>query len=392
MSQAARMIEHQILLNMAEMTKLDGLLMRMERCGVKDTDSRLQAAEARLKIVKEATRGWRNKYFNLTGVRWSAVEVPPLEVKVNGWKTFVKHHEKVAKTVMTVVKPEVLKAMIVEYRGRIQEVELKLAYVRDRVQEGLRIRSTFLEELGKSYAESFAFTVRLIPLDLKVKTLPEIDKALDAARANMQTESKTGNFLKTHRNLKKAADLINYSLAEMTKYFDGVQRGGKMAIAVIKWGAIATTAALTAPLSGSAAILAAMASKGGEEAGTMIGKKWSGEKVTEADVKRALGEVALAGGAASVGEIFKGLAGPVASKVFKTKVPTAAEKKIVEDLLSQAASNNYEEAVKAMTAALNGKKIDYDFWSAAIAPLLPANAGGAVKEKDIREGVAAGAQ
>lgn len=392
MSQAARMIEHQILLNMAEMTKLDGLLMRMESCGVAHTDSRLQKAQSRREIVKEATRGWRNKYFNLTGIRWSAVEVPPLEVKVNGWKTFVKHQEKVGKAIQAAVKPEVLKAMIVEYRGRIQEVELKLAYVRDRVKEGLRIRSTFLEELGKSYAESFAFTVRLIPLDLKVKTLPQIDAALAAAKTHMQTESKTGKFLNTHRNLKKAADLINYSLAEMTRYFDGVQRGGKMAIATIKWGAIATTAALTAPLSGSSAILAAMASKGGEEVGTMMGKKMHGEKVTEADVKRALGEVALAGGAASVGEIFKGLAGPVASKVFKTKVPTAAEKKIVEDLLSQAASNNYEEAVKALAASLNGKKVDYDFWSAAVAPLLPADVGAAVKEKDIREGVAAASQ
>lgn len=52
MSQASKIAEHQILLNMAEMTRIDGELM-----GMSDNHPLRADREGRLATVKEATRG-----------------------------------------------------------------------------------------------------------------------------------------------------------------------------------------------------------------------------------------------------------------------------------------------------------------------------------------------
>jgi hypothetical protein len=389
MNHAVRVVEHQIRLNMAEMTELEGQDMRLERMGVGPGDQRRKDIRKRLTTVNEATRGWRNKYFALTGIRWTAVEMPPLEVKENGQRIWEDEQKRQAKSAVARVKPGVKRAMILEYRERIRQVEQTLFLLRAQVKDALSVPANIFEDTGKAYSATFAFEVQWIPWSVKNETIPRVEQYLESARQALEKEKSGENFRMTHRALMKSAQHLNDGLALMTRYHDRMQQGGKQAIAYIKWGSAAVTGVVAAPASGAAAILVGMAGKAGEEGGTLAARYLNGETLSRADVEKLVGEVLIAGGAAGVGQLLGKLAGPIAGRIFKSAKPTAAQIKAVEHVLGQLGSNNFEQAVKAVDAMIHGKPISWDWWASAVAPLLPPGLTEGVKDQDVRDGVTA---
>ncbi|MBI3463929.1 MAG: hypothetical protein HY000_12855 [Planctomycetes bacterium] len=392
MTQASKVVEHQILLNMAEMTKIDGELMRMPA-----NDPRRAEREGRLAIVKEATRGWQQRYFALTGVRWTSVEITePLHVKVDGQKVWQEEQMRQANAYKSQVLPGVKKQMIEEYLGRITEVELKLQRLKEQVQFATKWPELtwqgIFEEFGRGYSENFVILERCIPWEVQTKMIPTAEAALEAAKRALEKEREGTQFKETHRNLVKAADVVNLGLAGMERYHNAMQDGGTIAIAYIKWGSIVITMPLTGAAgvaaTGMGAVRVAVAGKAGEEGATLLARYLCGEKLSNDDLRKALAEVALAGGTAAAGEIAGQFAGPVATRIFgKNASPPQID--LVKEKLATVVSNNLEQAVKAVGNMMEGKPVDWDWWASAVAPALPPAAGAAVKEKDIRDGAAA---
>ncbi|MEZ6063815.1 MAG: hypothetical protein R3C19_25990 [Planctomycetaceae bacterium] len=390
MVQAARIVEHQIRLNMAEMTRIDGELMQKHL----PAQRRAELTE-RLKVVKAATTGWQNKYFALTGVRWTSVDMAPLHVRVNGQEVYEQEQARKYREMRKRVDPTILKQMIEQYQGRIQEVDLKLFRIKGYVNEETRWpEATFkdvMREVGKGLSENFVLLERHIPWDLKNNTIPSIEADLAAARSALAIDKTTGNFRETHRNLVRAADKVNLALDAIERHRSAMQKGGKAAIAYIKWGSIIVTMPVTAAAGGGmAAVGMAMSSKFGEEGGTLLARHLGGEKLTPEDYRKALGEIALAGGTAAIGEIAQAFAPQVASRVYRTASPSKAQVELVAEKLSTVVANNFEQAMKAVGNMMEGKPVKWDWWASAVSPMIPNKAlSDAVKEESIREGVAA---
>jgi hypothetical protein len=393
MTQASKVVEFQIQLNMAEMTRIDGELMRMAA-----NDPGRAGLERRLLEIKEATRGWEQRYFGLTGVRWTSVEITqPLHVKVNGQKAWQDEQMRKGKAYLDETMPEVKKQMIQAYLDRITEVENKLHLLKEKVQFATKDPELsfkeIMEEVGRGYSENFVDHLeRCIPWEVQLKTIPGIESALEAAKQALARERHGTQFRETHRNLVKAADLVNLGLAGMERYHTVMQLGGQVAIAYIKWGSVA----ITMPLTGAAGVAAtgfnavrvAVAGKAGEEGATLLARYLSGEKLSNDDLRKALAEVALAGGTAAIGEIAGRFAAPVAARIFG-KNPTAAQLDLVKEKLAAVVTNNFGLALKAVSNLIQGKPVEWDWWASAVAPMLPPLAAAAVADKDIRDGIEA---
>jgi hypothetical protein len=249
-----------------------------------------------------------------------------------------------------------------------------------------------MEEVGKGFAENFVLLERCIPWQVQ-KRIVLIEGVIAQAKAEFERERHGTQFRETHKWLTTAADLINVGIASMERYHTAMQRGGKIAIAYIKWGSIV----VTMPYTGSAGIAAtgvnairiAVAGKTAEEGTTLLARYLSGEKLTNDDLRQALREVLMAGGTAAIGEVAGYFAGPVAARIFRTKTPTPSQLDAVKETLVPLVSNNTELAVKALVNLSQGKAVEWDWWASAAAPLLPPEAGAAVKERDVRDGAAA---
>jgi hypothetical protein len=397
MPTAAALAAFQIRLNMAEMTKLDGQIYRMDKQGVPHDSHQYKRAAKRLAIVTEASRGWRRRYFGLTGTKWLHYDMPKWDIAAE----YRKENAAKNKAAFQRTKRSMQKQMVFAYSERIRECDQALALLISNVNSaknpllqipknatGSQVVAKGVEEIGFGFTENFMILERMIPWDIETNLVPQIKSRLRAAKAAFQVEKTTGRFQRTHRYLMQAATLINQGMAAMAKYAKAVQRSGKIAIAYIKWTAIVFTGAATSAyggVQGVQAIGVAMTQKTGEEGITLAARWAAGEKITKKDVKKAFGEISLAGISTGVGEIASSFAGPVAAKLYRS--PSPQQVAGVADALKGVIANNTEQAFKAIDNWMNGKPVNWDWWASLVAPAVGGELGAAVKDKDIREPV-----
>lgn len=403
MPTAVQIVEFQLSLNRKELARLDGEIMRMERRGVSKTSQAWKNATARRAQVTEASRGWRMKYFRLTGRKWLHYQMPEWDMA----EQYRREEAANNKAALARTKKVVRKQVGFAYSERIRECDQALALLVSNVNSaknpllripknatGKQVVAKGVEEIGFGFTENFMVLERMIPWDVETNLIPKIRKAIRSAKSSYQIERHQDRLLQTHRHLHRAATLINQGMAAMAKYSSAVQKNGTMAIAYIKWSTIAVTAGATGAYGGVAGLEAvgvSMAQKTGEEGATLAARWGSGEKVTRRDLKKSLGEISLAGVTSAAGEIASAFAGPVAARLYKS--PSSQQVDKVADVLKNVVANNSEQAFKSLENLLNGKPVKWDWWASAVAPLVPHDqAGAAVKDKDIRKGVAAGAK
>lgn len=396
MATAAKVIRHTITLNMAELTKLDTKIGVMEKHG--STDSKAyRDASARSREVRACMAMWQQRYFALTGTKWTTVEMAEWDILDDERQARAQENRAALKK----FKQKAKKLYASEYQQRITACENTLTrltgLIHDtknpvlRLKKGAKAREVagaFLEDTGQAFTNNFMLLESLIPGDLERELLPKVRSQINKAKAALTLERGTSSFRKTHRHTLNAADLLNQGLAAMARYHSALGTAGKQAIAYIKWGSIAATAALTGGASSWGTVALSVSQKLGEESGAVFNDWVSGKKITAKDAKRIVRAMALAGATSCVSEVAGVLAGPIIKKLGGAKL-SPAKLKEVKGAIGRAVGNNFERALQSIENSMLGKPDNFDWWASVIANMVPGVAGDSLKEKDVRDGLAA---